>query len=85
MVIINVIGYMAAKVAFIQHFIVFVERGVVLALRKHFYAVLAFPRNLFCRKIFRTGKQNVWVLCRTNLGVFSLPPLSVPVASKKGL
>jgi len=82
MVMINVIGYMAAKVAFIQRFIVFVERGVVLALHKHFYAVLVFLYKISCRKIIRTGKQNVWFLCKTNHDVFSRPPFNCLVGER---
>jgi hypothetical protein len=72
MVMKNVIGYLAVKFAFIQCFIAFVETGIVSFLYKHFYAHTIILCKNSCKNIFRTGKQNVWFLKKTNLGKLRL-------------
>jgi len=65
-----IIGYLAERTAFIQCFIVFVAESFMPFLYKHFYA-LSFVLYQKVSKN-RTTKQYIWILCKTNLGKYSL-------------
>jgi hypothetical protein len=56
----------------IQYSIVFIVVSIMLPLYKHFYSNIVISCQIFCKKVFRTPKQNVWYLVKTNLGKHSL-------------
>jgi hypothetical protein len=72
MIVKNIIGYLVEKAFFIQRFIVFIEVSVMPFLHRRFYVHSVILCENSHTKIFKTRKQNIWFLCKTNLSKYNL-------------
>ena len=62
----QIVEFIAIKTAFMQHFIAFVAGFVVPYLRRCFYLFSFILPRFPAKNVFRTAKEQVWVLCKTN-------------------
>lgn len=68
----GIIGDLIMKIAFIQHFMLFIEDKIALSLHGRFYPHNVISGKIFYEKALKTGKQNVWFLCKTNFNTYRL-------------
>lgn len=68
----NIIGFLVNEVFFLQGFIIFIEVSIMPFLYRRFYVhnVILFENSH--TKILKKGKQNIWFLCKPNLGKYHL-------------